>query len=76
MTTKGKENLVKTLKDFIKTTSRCIERHIKVVLSPLLECFSLMDAVNNGTAVLNRLYAEVTDSHARLCGVLDCNTDI
>ena len=73
MTEIGKKNLVETLKNQIKGLSKRLTRQLSVI-TPLLQS-SDVNKVNNETSMLDRIYQDVIDTHGRLCGTLNEETD-
>ena len=68
MTPAGKRNLVETLKKQIKSINNRLTRQISV-LEPLLDSTDAVK-VNHEAAMLDRIYADITETHSRLCQIL------
>ena len=73
MTATGKANLIITLKRQIKSISKRLDKQL-TVLTPLLQSTSV-STINNETLNLDRIYNEITDTHARLCEILNGDED-
>ena len=73
MTAAGKNNLIDTLKSQIKSSFNRLKRQL-LVLDPLLESTD-MGKVNHETSLLDRIYSDIAEAHARLCATLDGEDD-
>ena len=73
LTQAGKDNLIISLKNQIKSTTKRLERQ-QTLMEPLLTSNDL-SKINNETSILDRIYTDLTEFHTRLCEVLDGEDD-
>ena len=73
MTEIGRANLIKTLNSQITSILKRLKRQI-TVLSPLLESTD-KKKVNDETSILDHIFTEATETHARLCEMLSGEDD-
>ena len=69
----GRANLIKTLHSQIISILKRLKRQI-AVLSPLLESTD-KKKVNDETSILDHIFTEATETHARLCEILSGEDD-
>ena len=73
MTEVGKANLIKTLKNQITSILRRLNRQLGVI-TPLLESKDFAK-VTSETSILDRIFSDLMETHARFCEVLDSDED-